>query len=84
MTRERIVRIVAGTFVLVSLSLGVDASPIFVSRWFLAFTAFVGANLLQSGFTRFCPLELILKAAGVQSGQPAAPDDPSRHTSRPA
>ena len=84
MTRERIVRIVAGTFVLVSLSLGVDASPIFVSRWFLAFTAFVGANLLQSGFTRFCPLELILKAAGVQSGQPAAADDPSRHTSRPA
>ncbi len=65
MTTERIVRVVAGTFILTSLALGVDASPLFVSHGFLWLTAFVGANLLQSGFTRFCPLELILRRAGV-------------------
>ncbi len=42
MTTERIIRIMAGTFILLSLALGVDGSPIFVSKWFLAFTAFVG------------------------------------------
>ena len=65
MTTERIVRIVAGGFVLLSLALGVAASPLFVSANFLWFTAFVGANLLQSGITRFCPLEIILSRAGV-------------------
>jgi hypothetical protein len=65
MTAERIVRIVAGTFVLLSLALGVEGSPVFVSARFLWFTAFVGANLLQSGFTGFCPLELVLRRAGV-------------------
>ena len=72
MTTERIVRIVAGSFVLASLALGVDASPLVVSHGFLWFTAFVGANLLQSGFTRFCPLEIILRKAGVK-GADAAP-----------
>jgi len=72
MTTERIVRIVAGTFVLLSLGLGVPGSPIFVNQNFLWFTAFVGANLLQSGFTCFCPLESILKKLGVKSAaQPA-------------
>ena len=71
MTTERLVRIFAGCFILLSLALGIDTSPIFVSRWFLAFTAFVGANLLQSGFTRFCPLEMILRAAGVRSADDA-------------
>ncbi len=66
MTIERIIRIMAGTFVLVSLALGVEGSPIFVSKWFLAFTAFVGLNLLQSGFTRFCPAEKILEKLGVK------------------
>ncbi len=65
MTPERIVRIVAGTFILVSLALGVEASPLFHSAYWLWFTAFVGANLLQSGFTRFCPLEIFLKKFGV-------------------
>lgn len=65
MTTDRIVRIVAGTFVLLSLSLGVAASPLFHSSNWLWFTAFVGANLLQSGFTRFCPLEIVLKKLGV-------------------
>ncbi|MBS0357490.1 MAG: DUF2892 domain-containing protein [Proteobacteria bacterium] len=60
------VRVFAGTFVLVSLGLGVEGSPFFVSHNFLWFTAFVGANLLQSGFTRFCPLENILRKFGVK------------------
>ena len=68
MTVERLVRIFAGAFVLVSLALGVEASPIFVSQNFLWFTAFVGANLFQSGFTRLCPLEAILRKLGVKSG----------------
>jgi len=72
MTTERLVRIFAGTFVLASLGLGVPGSPIFVNQNFLWFTAFVGANLLQSGFTCFCPLESILKKLGVKSAaQPA-------------
>lgn len=67
MTPERIVRIVAGLFVLLSLSLGVEGSPLFHSTNWLWFTAFVGANLFQSGFTQFCPLEMILKKLGVGS-----------------
>ncbi|MGE0080572.1 MAG: DUF2892 domain-containing protein [Thiohalomonadaceae bacterium] len=65
MTVERIVRIVAGTFILLSLALGVEGSPLFHNVNWLWFTAFVGANLLQSGFTRFCPLDIMLKKAGV-------------------
>jgi hypothetical protein len=72
MTTERIVRIVAGTFVLLSLGLGVPGSPIFVNQNFLWFTAFVGANLLQSGFTCFCPLDIVLKKLGVKSAAQAA------------
>jgi hypothetical protein len=68
MTTERLVRIFAGTFVLLSLALGVQGSPLFVNANFLWFTAFVGANLLQSGFTRLCPLESILRRLGVRSG----------------
>lgn len=66
MTVNRIVRIVAGFFVLLSLALGVEASPLFVNQNWLWFTAFVGFNLLQSGFTKFCPLDMILKRAGVR------------------
>jgi hypothetical protein len=66
MTTERIVRIVAGFFILISLSLGVAGSPLFYSGNWLWFTAFVGANLFQSGFTQFCPLEMILKKLGLQ------------------
>lgn len=68
MTAERLIRIFAGSFVLLSLALGVEASPLFASANWLWFTAFVGANLLQSGFTRFCPLETILKKLGVKAG----------------
>jgi len=63
-----IVRVVAGTLILLSLALGIPGSPIFVSAWWLAFTAFVGANLLQSAFTGLCPLALILRKLGVQPG----------------
>jgi len=65
MSVERLIRIFAGSFVLASLALGVEGSPLFVSENFLWFTAFVGANLLQSGFTRFCPLESILRRLGL-------------------
>jgi hypothetical protein len=67
MTTERMVRIFAGAFVLVSLALGVQASPLYVDSHWLWLTAFVGLNLFQSGFTRFCPLEIILKKAGVKA-----------------
>ena len=66
MNTDRMVRMFAGIFILVSLALGVPESPLFVSKYFLWFTVFVGANLLQSSFTRFCPLEIMLKKAGVQ------------------
>ena len=65
MTVERIVRIVAGSFIMLSLLLGVEASPLFHNVNWLWFTGFVGLNLFQSGFTRFCPLDMILKKAGV-------------------
>ena len=65
MTIDRLIRIFAGSFILISLALGVEASPLFVSKYWLWFTAFVGANLLQFGFTNFCPLGLILKKLGV-------------------
>jgi hypothetical protein len=66
MNAERIVRIVAGGFVLLSLALGAEASPLFVSSYFLFFTAFVGLNLFQSGFTQICPLNNILARFGIK------------------
>ncbi len=73
MTPERGVRILAGTFVLLSLLLGAPASPLLVSPHFLWVTLFVGANLLQSGFTGFCPAELILKKIGLQDARRTQP-----------
>ncbi len=68
MTVNRWVRVFAGLFVLVSLVLGVEGSPLFVSKNWLWFTGFVGLNLFQSGFTKFCPLEIILKRFGAKAG----------------
>ena len=68
MTIERYIRIMAGFFVLLSLALGVQGSPLFVSPWFVALTAFVGLNLFQSGFTGFCPPSFLLKRLGVREG----------------
>ena len=67
MSTERVVRIFAGTVILASLLLGVEASPLYLSKHWLWLTAFVGANLFQSGFTRFCPLEIMLRKAGLKS-----------------
>lgn len=66
MTSWRLVRVFAGVFILLSLALGIPGSPIFVSQWWLAFTAFVGANLFQSAFTGLCPLVNILHKLGVK------------------
>ena len=68
MTSWRVVRIFAGFFILLSLALGVPGSPVFASQWWLAFTAFVGANLLQSGLTKLCLLETMLRKLGIQPG----------------
>ena len=68
MASWQIVRILAGTFILLSLALGIPESPLFVSPWGLAFTAFVGANLLQSGFTRWCILERLIRKLGAPAG----------------
>ena len=68
MTVERYIRIFAGLFILVSLALGIEESPVFVSRWALAFTAFVGLNLFQFGFTNFCPMGIMLRKLGVRDG----------------
>jgi len=73
MSAERIVRIVAGFVILLSLSLGVEASPLFVSQYFLGFTVFVGLNLFQSGFTNLCPLTHILAMFGIKEGNCCAP-----------
>lgn len=63
MTIDRVVMAFAGTVILVSLALGHYHSP----YWHLL-TAFVGANLLQAAFTKFCPLAVILKLIGVKPG----------------
>ena len=70
MTVDRLIRIFAGTFILLSLALGIEGSPIFMSKWWLAFTAFVGANLLQYGLTNYCPMGWILTKAGVPESRP--------------
>lgn len=65
MTVDRLIRIFAGSFIVLSLALGIEASPLFVSKWWLAFTAFVGLNLVQYGFTNACPLGWFLRKLGV-------------------
>jgi hypothetical protein len=66
MTVNQFVRIIAGFFIMTSLVLAHVMGQVDMSKlsW-LWFTAFVGANLFQSGFTRFCPLAMILKKRGV-------------------
>lgn len=61
MTVERSVRAIAGVFILLSLGLAMIHS-----NYWLIFTAFVGLNLLQSGFTNWCPMMSILKVCGVK------------------
>jgi len=66
MNVNRMVRTIAGSFILISLALGASASPLYVSSYWLWFTAFVGANLFQSGLTRFCPMDIFLRKLGVR------------------
>jgi hypothetical protein len=66
MDTHRMIRMLAGAFVLIALALGAPASPFFLNANWLWFTVFVGANLFQSGFTHFCPLETVLKHLGVR------------------
>ena len=66
MTVENAVRALAGTFVLASLALGYWVHPGFL------FTAFVGANLLQSAFTGICPAEAIFRKLGLKDAQAGA------------
>ena len=61
MTVNEWLRLIAGTFVIASVVLGVLVNP-----WFLAFTAFMGLNLLQSAFTRSCPMISLLRKLGVR------------------
>ncbi len=61
--RERIVRGVAGTFVLTGIILA-----LVVNIYWIGLSAFAGLNLLQSSITRFCPLEMILDKIGVDKG----------------
>lgn len=63
MNLDRIVLAVAGSFIFLSVLLSV-----LHSNYWLFFTGFVGVNLLQSAFTGFCPLAVILKKAGVHKG----------------
>jgi len=69
MTVERVVRIIAGFFIMLSLVIAHASGSVDMTQlsW-MWFTAFVGFNLFQSGLTRFCPMDIMLKKAGVKSG----------------
>lgn len=64
MALDRMVLTIAGSFILISLLLSLIHSP-----YWLWFTAFVGANLVQASFTGFCPMAKILKFFGVKPGK---------------
>jgi hypothetical protein len=66
MTLERKIRLIAGTFILASLALAWWVSP-----WWLLFTAFVGANLVQSALTGWCLMEDLLRWTGAHRERPA-------------
>ena len=68
MSIERIVMAFAGFMILLTVALGMESSPIFHHVYWLYFTAFIGFNLLQSAFTGFCPLAMILKKMGKKPG----------------
>ena len=61
MTVERALRIIAGSFIMISIALGH-----FVNAYWYLFTAFVGLNLFQSGFTNWCPMMSLLKTLGLR------------------
>lgn len=65
MTVNRMIRVIAGSLILISVVLGAPQSPLYVSSYWLWLTVFVGANLFQSGLTQWCLMEIILRKAGV-------------------
>ena len=67
MTSWQLTRLIGGTFILLSLALGVPGSPIVHSTNWLWFTAFVGANFLQSGITNWCLMETIMRKIGARA-----------------
>lgn len=67
MNAERIIRIIAGSLILLSLALGVEDSPLFHHHNWLWLTAFVGLNLLQSGITKICLMNNILAKFGIKN-----------------
>jgi len=68
MTIGKMIRVIAGTFILISVALAV-----WVSKWWLIWTALVGVNLIQSSFTGWCLAEKILKKLGVPEGSCSRP-----------
>lgn len=71
MKTESYIRILAGTFVLLSVALAH-----FVNSWWILLAVFVGLNLIQSAFTGFCPAEMILHKLGLGDGACAVKKDP--------
>lgn len=65
----QLTRIIAGSFILISLGLGVESSPLFLHSGWLFFTAFVGFNLLQSGVTKWCLMERLLRRCGLRAAE---------------
>jgi hypothetical protein len=68
MTVTRVRTTIAGFFVMLSLALGAQGSPLFHHEYWLWFTLFVGVNLFQSGLTNFCPMDWMLARLGVPEG----------------
>ena len=60
MSMEKMIRVMAGTFILMSVALAIWVNP-----WWLIWTMLIGVNLVQSAFTGWCPAEIILKKLGL-------------------
>ena len=73
MTIEKALRIMAGIMILISVAL-----THFVSPWWILFTLFIGVNLLQSGFTNWCPAISLFKAMGLRSGEASCNKDDAK------
>ena len=69
MTIEKGVRLLAGTFTMAGVALGVQGCPVYVSQHFLLLPAFVGFMLAQSVFTGICPAAMVMKALGMRSAE---------------
>jgi hypothetical protein len=69
MPPEKMIRVIAGTFILISVAL-----TIWVSPWWLIWTTLIGVNLVQSAFTGWCPAEIFLKKFGIQGGCCSTPE----------